>query len=250
MRKHASVLLKSNFLLLKNKLPAVVFVLAVCLPLSLHLVSCKPVCKCPTFDNSNNRPARVKVRRPKPLAAIPSVERQYQKLLPPIPPPNFNKRSPLPDSSQSIERNDFVYNAGDSSKRQLTYKFGPDKFLNPMVGDIIVLNNVLFHFMSSSIVFPESDLELKDLLALMMIKPDMEIEIRGHINNPGMPDQTGQQISLSRAQSIKTYLTIHGINASRISCSGRNNYEMIYPRPKSVMEAEANVRVDFIVKKL
>ena len=184
------------------------------------------------------------------MASIPSNDRKYQKLLPPIPPPDFKKRDPLPDSSETVTYNDFVYNAADSSSIRMKYKTGPDKYLSPKLGDIIILSGIYFHYMSSSIVFPDSELELKDLVALLMLYPDMKIEIRGHINNPGFPDATGMQISLSRAQSVKTYLSIHGVESSRISCRGRNNYEMINPRPKSVLEAETNVRVDVLIKEL
>jgi outer membrane protein OmpA-like peptidoglycan-associated protein len=129
-------------------------------------------------------------------------------------------------------------------------------------GDYIEMDEVKF-FSNSSILTPESERELKELLAMLQENPDYRIRLHGHTNGDQGRDiialgesqnlfatdpanqriaGTAKQLSLLRAETIKTYLVANGIESSRIDTRGEGGKQMIFD-PKSTL-ASGNDRVE------
>lgn len=91
---------------------------------------------------------------------------------------------------------------------------------------------------------------LPKLLQLMKMTPDLRIELAGHVNNPGPPQDAGtwsHNLSFKRAQKIYDYLLQFGVDKSRLRYRGYSNYEMIYPEPVGEVQMRFNRRVEIRV---
>jgi len=113
--------------------------------------------------------------------------------------------------SETVEYDTFEI-AGEMGK--LTYdldiKYDPPK--------TFTLENVLFET-GKSILRPESDKALNDLVEIMKLKPTLVIEISGHTDNVGTPE-ANLQLSIDRANAVRNYLIQHGISATRVTAKG------------------------------
>ncbi|HEY0652980.1 MAG TPA: OmpA family protein, partial [Chryseosolibacter sp.] len=123
-------------------------------------------------------------------------------------------------------------------------------------------------YTNSNLMTPESERELKELLAMMNENPDYKIRIHGHTNGTQGRDivswEEGQdlfhpdasnkkhagsakELSSLRAESVKRYLTDNGVAENRISTKGEGGVQMIYD-PRGTMAA-LNDRVEIEVTK-
>ena len=113
--------------------------------------------------------------------------------------------------SETVEYNTFEVS---SETGKITYdldiKYDPPK--------TFTLKNVFFET-GKSILRAESDNALNDLVEIMKIKSGLSIEISGHTDNVGNPDDN-LKLSTDRANSVKNYLVQHGVAASRITTIG------------------------------
>jgi outer membrane protein OmpA-like peptidoglycan-associated protein len=73
----------------------------------------------------------------------------------------------------------------------------------------------------------------------------LTIEISGHTDNTGT-DEINNKLSQARADAVKNYLLVAGINSSRIQAKGYGSF-----KPKATNETEegrqANRRVEFAI---
>lgn len=134
-------------------------------------------------------------------------------------------------------------------------------------GDYIEMEEVKF-YTNSNLMTPESERELKELLAMMNENPGYKIRVHGHTNGTQGRDivswEEGQslfqtdasnkrhtgsakELSALRAESIKRYLVDNGIDEKRISTKGEGGVQMIYD-PKGTLGA-LNDRVEVEVTK-
>lgn len=90
---------------------------------------------------------------------------------------------------------------------------------------IFRLENVYFDF-GKSTLRPESYAALDQLAELMLLQPNIVIEIAGHTDNIGSP-QSNMQLSQKRAESVRQYLLKKGISASRIIARGYGDTQPI-----------------------
>ncbi|WP_139211711.1 OmpA family protein [Neolewinella agarilytica] len=91
---------------------------------------------------------------------------------------------------------------------------------------------------------------LPRLLQFMRTSPEIRIELAGHVNSPGDKQGPGSwqfRLAEGRAKLVHDYLLHFGIPASRISCRGYSNFEMIYPKARGENEMRANRRVEIRV---
>jgi len=89
---------------------------------------------------------------------------------------------------------------------------------NIAVGTKIVLRNIFFDF-DKATLRPESTYELERLIQLLKDVPTMKIEIGGHTDSKGS-DEYNLKLSGSRAESVVTYLSTHGIDKARLTSKG------------------------------
>jgi outer membrane protein OmpA-like peptidoglycan-associated protein len=82
----------------------------------------------------------------------------------------------------------------------------------------VALYGVLFDFNKSTLQ-PASDGPLQQVASLMTANPTLNLEIQGHTDNVG-GDAYNQTLSESRAQSVMTWLTQHGVAATRMTAKG------------------------------
>jgi outer membrane protein OmpA-like peptidoglycan-associated protein len=129
-------------------------------------------------------------------------------------------------------------------------------------GDYVELDAVRF-YNNSSIMTPESENELEELLAMMNENPHYKIRIHGHTNgNYGrdivsMGESTdffhsntlnkkfggsAKQLSTLRAESVRSYLVSKGIDERRVAVKGLGGSHMIFD-PKGTL-ANMNDRVE------
>lgn len=113
--------------------------------------------------------------------------------------------------SDTVEYNKFE---APSEKGKFTYdldiKYDPPK--------TVTLENVFFET-GKSVLRAESDNALNDLAEIMKLKPGLVIEISGHTDNVGTPE-SNLQLSLDRANAVKSYLVQHGVAAARVTTKG------------------------------
>lgn len=89
----------------------------------------------------------------------------------------------------------------------------------------IILKNVLFETASYDLK-PESYFELDRLFTLLDENPKLKIELRGHTDDIGEPDDN-LALSSNRAKSVYQYLSEKGIDPSRLSYVGLGETEPI-----------------------
>lgn len=125
----------------------------------------------------------------------------------------------------------------------------PDWLQKPIEkGTKFNLNNLIFYpnkskFMKSSFV------ELEHLLQLMNSKPDLVIEIQGHVNGPKQNNIPAfQKLSENRAKAVFDYLLKNGVKQKRITHHGFGNTKMRFPKPKDENEMKKNRRVEILIK--
>ena len=94
----------------------------------------------------------------------------------------------------------------------------PTAFTNLRVGDKLVLDDI--HFMNDeATLLPESFSTLYDLLSVLLNKPQMVVEISGHTSGLGGLEHN-MRLSEKRAESVKKFLTINGIEDLRVQTNG------------------------------
>lgn len=129
-------------------------------------------------------------------------------------------------------------------------------------GDIATLYHVYF-YNDASVMLPQSQFELNNLVDLMRENPDYRVKFHGHTNgnyhgkiiSPG-PDMnffdihgniketigSAKELSAQRALILKQYLIAHGIDASRMEIKAWGGKRPVYDR--NSVNAKRNVRVE------
>jgi outer membrane protein OmpA-like peptidoglycan-associated protein len=134
-------------------------------------------------------------------------------------------------------------------------------------GDYIEMENVKF-YNNSALFSPGSERELDELVAMMTENPDYQIRLHGHTNGkeprdivtlgtstdfftPNLSNAKSQasskELSLFRAELVKSYLTSKGVDAVRISTKGEGGTQMIF-EPSGTL-AGLNDRVEVEIRK-
>ena len=96
---------------------------------------------------------------------------------------------------------------------QMDVELQPIKF-----GEKVVLKNIFFETASFELL-PESTVELDKLVAFMNNNSTIHIEIGGHTDNIGKPEDN-QLLSENRAKAVRQYLIDHAISEGRIQYKG------------------------------
>ncbi|MFO8054826.1 MAG: OmpA family protein, partial [Bacteroidales bacterium] len=110
-------------------------------------------------------------------------------------------------------------------------------------GKSIVLNNVFFDFDVAEKVKRESRIELKRVVRLMQMYPDLKIEISGHTDNIG-EEAYNKELSVERAKTVVKYLVKEGIERQRLSYKGYGSAKPVADNTKA-QGREKNRRTEF-----
>jgi outer membrane protein OmpA-like peptidoglycan-associated protein len=115
------------------------------------------------------------------------------------------------------------------------------------VGTTVTLKNVLF-MQSKAVLLKESYPELDEVVLFMKANPTVEIELAGHTDNRGTPNQLAT-LSRQRVTTVKNYLVSKGIESKRITGKGYGGTKPVASNDTEETRA-LNRRVEFIIKKL
>ncbi|HXP49758.1 MAG TPA: OmpA family protein [Bacteroidia bacterium] len=112
-----------------------------------------------------------------------------------------------------------------------------------------ILKNIKFQE-GVAIFTASSQNELMNLLEFMRNNPDVNILIKGYVNDPGS-DNSGaaKKLSKQRAEAVYQFLEAAGISKKRMDFRGFGNEHMIYPKPINATQEEANRRVEVEIMK-
>lgn len=134
-------------------------------------------------------------------------------------------------------------------------------------GDYIEMEGVKF-YNNAALFTPGSERELNELVAMMEENPDYNVRLHGHANGTQSRDivslgsstdffsphisnekkhASDKELSLLRAELVKSYLVSKGINADRISTKGEGGKQMIFD-PRGTL-AGMNDRVEVEIRK-
>ena len=114
------------------------------------------------------------------------------------------------------------------------------------VGLTVKLDNLRFQ-QSTSILLPESNLELEKIVIFLRDNPTVEVEIQGHTDNQGDFD-LNLELSRQRAEAVKSQLIKQKINGNRIFCKGFGGTRPLVNNNREESR-HLNRRVELIIKK-
>lgn len=112
-------------------------------------------------------------------------------------------------------------------------------------GIVLTLGDVLFATDSSSLETGAND-NLDKLVAFLKQYSERDVQIEGHTDNVGDASYN-QRLSLQRAESVRDYLTQHGIAPSRLQVAGLGLQRPVANNDSSVGR-QRNRRVEVIIE--
>lgn len=122
-----------------------------------------------------------------------------------------------------------------------------DLHLIPMeIGITVQLKNIFFET-GKGVIKEESSEELNKLLKLLIENPSLEIEIAGHTDNVGS-EEFNLQLSHERAEAIKKFLELGGVDPHRLRAVGYGSKKPVAPNTTEEGRAK-NRRVEFVIVK-
>lgn len=95
-------------------------------------------------------------------------------------------------------------------------------------------------------IYSKSTEALEEIIEFLTMNPNIKLAIIGHVNGPdGEKSATFyRKASLKRSQSVVDYLILKGIDKTRLEARGAGNSDMIYPKPATDWQSEANRRIE------
>ena len=106
------------------------------------------------------------------------------------------------------------------------------------------------NFIGGSVQYlPQALPSMNNLAKLLKKNKDLKIKIIGHSNGRDMMGEKGiMEFTKGRANTIKNYLSIQGIDEKRIEIEGKGDHEMLFKLPQANSEQqEQNRRVEILV---
>ena len=102
----------------------------------------------------------------------------------------------------------------------------------------------------SPIILPVSESALDYILQFLLKNPNVNVIIKGYTNDPNQTqsERYDQNLSEQRANSVKNYLSSHGVDKNRMKCIGYGSSQMLYPRPTTKEQQAANRRVEIEIQ--
>lgn len=110
------------------------------------------------------------------------------------------------------------------------------------VGSKVVLKNIFFDSGKADLK-TQSLSELENIHELLIVNPEMSVQINGHTDNTGKATYN-KALSLKRAQSVVDYLIHHGIAAARLSAVGYGSERPLVSNDDENQGREINRRTE------
>lgn len=114
------------------------------------------------------------------------------------------------------------------------------------------------NFMTNSAEpLPEAYAAIQNLVRLMILNPELQIVIEGHVNgissagfllNSEADVKRHEKLALARAYKVASFLKAAKVNKSRYEVKGFGARQMLYPTAKTLEEQKANRRVEIRIK--
>ncbi len=116
----------------------------------------------------------------------------------------------------------------------------------PLAGErIAIVTNINFDF-DRAVVREDVKKRLARVIQLLKEMPEVDVQIVGYTDDIGSAEYN-RALSLRRAESVRDYIVTRGIDATRLSVSGRGKTDPLVPN--STPEGRAvNRRVEFVVR--
>jgi outer membrane protein OmpA-like peptidoglycan-associated protein len=133
--------------------------------------------------------------------------------------------------SFSVSREGYLFYSDAFDLREAKQYYDPyllEIALQPVkAGAEMNLYNIYFETDSFRIL-PESEPELQKLVSFLRQNPSVSIEIQGHTDNTGRPENN-MELSGERARSVAGYLIRHGVEPERLECTGYGQDKPVAP---------------------
>lgn len=112
-------------------------------------------------------------------------------------------------------------------------------------GEKAILNNIYFDLQETE--FQESSIQtLEKVRRVLSSNPNLRVEIGGHTCNLGS-HETNTAVSLARAESVKAYLTAHGIDSRQLTTKGYGETQPLASNDDEEDGRELNRRIEIRV---
>lgn len=137
-----------------------------------------------------------------------------------------------------------ILNIIDEEPLAISLEFTPAQMMEALnVDGSIALYGILFDFDKATLQ-QASDKQLQDVLTLLHTNSDLKLEIQGHTDNDGSADYN-LQLSQLRAESVRQYILLFGIEPSRLRAKGYGESMPVVPN-NSEENKSKNRRVELV----
>jgi outer membrane protein OmpA-like peptidoglycan-associated protein len=132
----------------------------------------------------------------------------------------------------------------DEKPLENTLEFGPDQMKAALDADGKVALYGIFFDYDKATLQQASSKQLQDVLTLLLNHSDLRLEIQGHTDSDGSADYN-LQLSERRAESVRNYMILFGIDPERLKSKGYG--ETMPTAPNDTAENKAkNRRVELV----
>jgi len=137
-----------------------------------------------------------------------------------------------------------IINIIDEEPLVTSLEFTPEQMMDALnVDGRIALYGILFDFDKATLQHASAK-QLQDVLTLLRTNPHLSLEIQGHTDSDGSADYN-LQLSQRRAESVRQYLMLFGIDRSRLQSKGYGASMPVVPNNSEENKAR-NRRVELV----